>query len=112
MFFIPAFVLAVVFVPATAVALPGMIPVMVVLEASVRTAPVATVVAVFFIVWDDPDRTNIRRTRPVASMPVIMTLHRIPVAVDPHVLVTFRIGAWGANGDHSWRWRCADLNSD
>src|SRR5215470_17640736 len=103
MFFIPAFVLAVVFVPTTAVALPVMIPVMVVLEAAVRPAPVATVVAALFIVWGDPDRANIRRTRPVASM---------PVAVDPHVLVIFRIGAWRTNGDHSRRGRCADLNSD
>src|SRR5215467_6012778 len=106
MFFIPAFVLAVVFVPATAVAFLVMIPVMVVLEASVRTAPVTTMVAALFIVWGDPDRANIRRTRPVASMPVIMTLHRIPVAVDPHVLVILGIGTWRTNGDCSLRWRC------
>src|SRR5215471_11087483 len=112
MFLIPTFVLAIVFVPPTVVALKVMIPVMVVLEASVRTAPVATVVAALFIVWGDPDRANIRRTRPVASMPVIMTVHRIPVAVDPHVLVIFRIGAWRANGHHSGRRRCANLNSD
>src|SRR5215468_2028114 len=112
MFLIPTFVLAIVFVPPTVVALPVMIPVMFVLEASVRTAPVATEVAALFIVWDDPDRANIGRKRPVASMPVIMTVHRIPVAVDPHVLVIFRIGAWRANGDHSRRGRCADLNSD
>ena len=42
MFFVPAFVLAVVFVPAIAV----MVPMMVVLETPVRTSPVATVVAV------------------------------------------------------------------
>src|SRR5215467_4324359 len=111
-FFVPAFVLAVVFVPATMVPIAVMVPVMVVLETPVRTSPVATVVAALFIVWNDPDRANIRRTRPVASVPVIMTVYRIPVAVDPHELVIFRIGAWRANGDHS-RWgRCADLNSD
>src|SRR6516162_8477378 len=55
---------------------------------------------------------NIRRTRPVAPVPVIMTARRIPVAVDPHELFIFRIGAWRANGDRS-RWgRCTDLNSD
>src|SRR5215472_18223706 len=112
MFFVPAFVLAVVFVPATVVPIAVMVPVMVVLETPARTSPVATVVVALFIVRGDPDRANIRRTRPVASVPVIMTFHRIPVAVDPHELVIFRIGAWRANGDHS-RWgRCANLNSD
>src|SRR5215472_15749996 len=99
MFFVPAFVLAVVFVPATAVPIAVMVPVMVVLETPVRTSPVATVVAALFIVWNDPDRANIRRTRPVAAVPVIVTFHRIPVAVDPRVLVfIFGIGAWRANG--------------
>src|SRR5215471_18468664 len=112
MFFVPAFVLAVVFVPATAVPIAVMVPMMVVLETPARTSPEATVVAALVIVWDDPDRANIRWTRPVASMPIIMTFHRIPVAVDPHELVIFRIGAWRANGDHSWCGRCANLNSD
>src|SRR5215475_12886448 len=88
------------------------VPVMVVVETSVRTTPVTAVVAGFSIVWKDPDRANIRRTRPVASVPVIMTVRRIPVAVDPHEFLIFRIGAWRANGDHSGWGRCADLNSD
>jgi hypothetical protein len=44
-FFVPAFVLAVVFVPAIVVAIAVMVPMMVVLEAPVRTSPVAAVVA-------------------------------------------------------------------
>src|SRR5215471_4968510 len=111
-FFVPAFVLAVVFVPAAVVTIVVMVPVVVVLDAPVRTFPVATVVVAPFIVWNDPDRANIRRTRPVSSGRVIMTLRWIPVAVDPHVRVTFRIGAWRAHGDHSRRGRCADLDSD
>src|SRR5215472_8395760 len=113
MFFVPAFVLAVVFVPATVVPIAVMVPVMVVLETPARTSPIATVVAALSIVWNDPDRALIGRKRPVASVPVIMAFHRIPVAIDPHVLVfIFGIGAWRANGDHSRRWRCADQNSD
>src|SRR5213593_429297 len=100
MFFVPAFVLAVVFVPAAAVAIAVMVPVMVVLEAPARTAPVAAVVAAPFIGWNDPDRANIGRTRPVASVPGIMTVLRIPVALDPRVLI-FWAGALRANGDHS-----------
>src|SRR5215470_3255758 len=92
-FFVPAFVLAVVLVPATVVPIAVMVPVMVVLETPARTSPVATVVAALFIVWKDPDRAYIRWTRPVASVPVIMSVRRIPVTVDPHVLVIFRIGA-------------------
>src|SRR5262245_61156367 len=111
-FFVPAFVLAVVLVPATVVPIAVVVPVMVVLETPVRTSPIANVVAALFIVWNDPDRANIRRTGPVASVPVIMTLRRIPVAVDPHELFIFRIGAWRANGDHSGCRRCDDLNSD
>ena len=99
MLFVPAFVLAVVFMPATVVPTAVMVPVMVVLESPARTSPVATVVAAVFIVWNDPDRANVRRTRPVAAVPVIVTFHRIPVAVDPRVLVfIFGIGAWRANG--------------
>ena len=99
MLFVPAVVLAVVFMPATVVPIAVMVPVMVVLEAPVLTPPVATVVAALFIVGSDPDRALIRRTGPVASVPVIMTLHRIPVAIDPRVLVfIFGIGAWRANG--------------
>ena len=111
-FFVPAFVLAVVLVPATVVPIAVMVPVMVVLEPPMWTAPVTSVVVALSIMWNDPDCANIRRTRPVASVPVIMTVRRIPVAGDPHVLVIFRIRAWRANGHHlGWR-RCADLNSD
>src|SRR6516165_5949405 len=110
-FFVPAFVLAVVFVPATLVPVVVMVPVMVVLETPLRTVPVAAVVVAFCIVWNDPDCANIRRTRPIASVPVIMALHRIPVALDPHEPAIFRIGAWRVNGDHlGCRWR-ADLDS-
>jgi len=73
-FFVPAFVLAVVFVPAIVVAIAVMVPVMVVLEAPVRTSPVATVVATRFIMWNDSDRADIWWTRPVASVPVIVTV--------------------------------------
>ena len=44
MLFVPAFVLAIVFVPATVVPIAVMVPVMVVLDAPVRTSLVATVV--------------------------------------------------------------------
>ena len=72
--FVPALVLAVVLVPATVVPIAVMVPVMVVLETPARTSPIATVVAALSIVWNDPDRANIRRTRPVASVPVIVTV--------------------------------------
>src|SRR5215469_1004989 len=111
-FLVPALMLTIIFVPATVVPIAVMVPMMVVVETPVRTVPVATVVAALFIVWNNPDRANIRRTRPVASVPGIMTVHRIPVAVDPRVLAISRIGAWRTSGDHSRCGWCADLNSD
>ena len=80
-FLVPPLVLTVVFVPAIVVAIAFMVPVMVVLDTPVRTVPVASVVAALFIVWNNPNRATIRRTSPVASVPRIMTVHRIPVAL-------------------------------
>src|SRR5215467_4455736 len=108
---VPAFVLAVVFVPAAAIAIAVMVPAMLVLEAPVLAGPVATVVAAPFIAWNDPDRSRIRRARPVALVPAITTLHRVPVAFDPHVLI-FRTRAWRAIGYHPRFGRHADLDSD
>src|SRR5215469_4923167 len=110
MLLVPAFVLAVV-VPPPVVAIVVIVPVMVVLEASALTVPVATVVAALSIVWSYPDRASIRRTRPVALVPAITTLHRIPIAIDPQVLI-YRTGAWRPNPYHARLGRCADLNSD
>jgi len=51
-FFVPAFVLAVVLVPATLVPVVVMVPAMVMLDTPVRTVPVASVVAASCVVWN------------------------------------------------------------
>lgn len=111
-FFVPAFVLAVVLVPAILVPVVVMIPFMVMLDTPVRTVPVASVVAAISIVWNDPYCASIWRVRPIASVPVIMTLRRIPIALDPQKPGIFRVGAWRENGDRSGCRRRADLDSD
>ena len=111
-FLVPALVLTVVSVPAIVVPIAVMVPVMVVLDTPVLTVPVASEVTALFIVRNNPNRATIRRTSPVASVPRIMTVHRIPVAFDPHVLVILWVGAWRSSGDHSRCGRCDDLNSD
>jgi hypothetical protein len=98
-FFVPTFVLAVVLMPASVIPIVVMVPCMIMLDTPVRTVPVATVVVALCIVWNHRDCANIWRTRPIASVPMIITLRRIPVAL-----------ACRANGDHP-RWgRCADLD--
>src|SRR5215475_9897582 len=99
-FFVPAFVLAVVLVPATVIPIVVMVPVMVMLDTPVRPIPVASVIVALCIVWNHPDCSNIGRASPIASVPMIMTLCRIPVALDPQEAVVFRLRAWRANGDH------------
>src|SRR5215471_9915901 len=98
--FVLAFVLAVVLVPATVIPIVVMVPVMVMLATPVGTVPVASIVMALCVVWNDPGCSNIWRASPIASVPMVMTLHRIPVALDPHEAVIFRLGAGRANGDH------------
>ena len=61
------------------------IPVMVVLEAAVRSVPIAGIEAATFMARSDPARAGIGRAGPVATMPDIMTAYWIPIAVDPGV---------------------------
>ena len=111
-FFVPAFVLAIVLMVATLVPVVVMVPIMVMLETPVRTVPVASVVVAFRVAWKHPDCASVRRMCPIAPVPVIMTLRRIPIALDPHKPGIFRMGTWRSNGDHLGCRRCADLDSD
>ena len=113
--FVPAFVLAVVVVivvvPATTIAVVVMVPFVAMFKAAARSLPVSAVIAACFIARDDPDCTNVRRTSPVALVPVIMTACWIPVAFHPSIL---GFGPWAlrAGGIDMRCWRRADLNAD
>src|SRR5204862_851589 len=62
------------------------VPAMVVTEVAARRAPVAFVETAAFPVRLHPVRAGVRRTRPVAVMPIPAIAARIPVAFDPLVI--------------------------
>ena len=94
--------------PTIPIAVMIAIPVMVMIEAAMRTVPVAAIEAAIFMPRTNPAGAGVRRASPVAAMPDIVSVHGIPVAVDPDV---FGPGADG-NDVMSRRWRRSDLNSD
>jgi len=63
-----------------------------------------------FIPSRDPLRPWIRRQRPVAFVPHVLTLHGIPVTGNPDVGWLRRRG-WGNVDNLGWR-RRADVNAD
>ena len=113
--FVPAFVFSVVvmIVPAVAVLIVVVVPVMVVFKAASRPLPVAAIVMAPFVVRNDPNRAGVRRARPVAPVPAIVSADRIPVALHPRVFTGILwFGAWRPNRNHPRRrWR-ADHNAN
>src|SRR5262249_28373209 len=99
---VPAIVIAV------AVAVAVVIPVMVVSEAAMRAIPLAAVEAATFMARRNPVRASIGRSGPIAPMPNVVSVNRIPIVVNPDVV--------GARADRnrvmSRRWWRPDLNSD
>ena len=94
--------------PAIVIAVMVAIPAMVMIEAAMRTIPVAGVEAAAFMARADPVRAGVRWTSPISFMPDVAAVYGIPVALDP--------GEFGtrANRDDVMprRWRRPDLNSD
>src|SRR5882672_11675249 len=95
--------------PAMVVAIVMLVPVMVVFEAAVRAVPISAIETLAIMVPGDPMSALIGRTRPVAGMPNVTVVYRIPVAINPHV---FRPRRHGANTQNPDRWRCANANAD
>src|SRR5262245_34119978 len=95
-------------VPAIVIAVAVVIPVMVVFEAAMRAIPVAAVEAATFMARRNPVRASIGRSGPIAPMPNVVSVNRIPIAVNTDV-----VGA-RADGNRVMsrrRWR-PDLNYD
>src|SRR5262249_35852910 len=114
-FLVPSLVFAVVvvIVPTVAVAIAIAVPVMVVLKAAARSFPITAVVAPTFITRDNPDCALVRPACPVAPVPIIVPAYRIPVALDPGILILvlrFRT-RWPHRVDARRRWR-TNYNSD
>jgi len=59
------------------------VPVMIVLAPAVVSVPIAVVVATSVMARTDPARACIWGPSPVALVPDVAAIHRIPVAIDP-----------------------------
>ena len=87
------------------------IPTVIMFYAAVFAFPVAVVEAFAIVTWADPVGATVRRARPVAFMPAIMSTYGIPIAANPD-----KIWSWllRKHGNHAWRrWRAnpyADRN--
>src|SRR5262249_13462385 len=67
------------------IAIVAAIPLVIMLDAAVSSAPVAVEVLPGFIARRNPRGTAIRRARPVTFMPAVVPSVRIPVPVNPDV---------------------------
>src|SRR4029077_12366449 len=69
------------------IALPGLVPAVIVMDIASGAFPVAGVVLVALVVRRHPIRIGIRGVRPVAVVPPILTVRRgVPIAFDPLVV--------------------------
>jgi len=84
------------------------VPVMVMLPPAAISVPVTGKVSFTIMMRSYPVSTDIRRTRPIALVPFVMTSHRIPIALDPD-----EVGArTHRHGNHSRRRRSSDPDSN
>jgi len=75
-------------VPAIVISVVVVVPVMVVLETTMGTVPIAAVEAPIFMARADPMRSGIGRTSPIAAMPEVTAVDGIPIAFHPDKLRT------------------------
>src|SRR5579863_10200468 len=61
------------------------IPPVLVLASSVVTVPIAFIIAASLVTRTHPAGACVRRPGPVALMPDIAPVHRIPIPIDPRV---------------------------
>jgi hypothetical protein len=82
---------------------------MVVLEATVRTVPVASIKSLAIMAWFDPTCALIGWPRPIAFVPAVMAADGVPVTANPDEI---RSRLRGEDNNHTRRgWR-TDANTD
>ena len=92
-------VIVIVMVVAFVFAVPGMF----VAHPAMLAFPVTLVPLATLMVGYDPVRAGVRRPRPIAFMPAVMSVYGIPVAFHPHII---RPGCGRTNLQNSgWRRR-------
>jgi hypothetical protein len=102
-------VIVMIAVVAVKVAVMIMIRMMVVLKPAMISIPVASEVLFSIMVRSNPMGTFVWRSGPIASVPFVVTSHRIPVTFDPNEL--------GPGSHRSYRnymgcWWSADSDPD
>ena len=102
-------IMIVVIVPAAAITVVIPVPAMVVVEAASVTIPIAGEETVSIMMRHYPARARIGRKRPVAVMPSIAPVNRIPVAFDPNVIGS-RPPRQHTNNARWRRWANPDTN--
>src|ERR1700745_3228783 len=83
------------------IAVPIAIPFVAVLKAAAIALPIAVVIETAFEAWTNPARAGIRGTRPITFVPAVMSMHGIPVALNPDKTRA----RWRWRNDHSRRGR-------
>ena len=85
------------------------IPTVIMFYAAVFAFPITVVEAFAIVTWADPAGAGVRRARPVAFMPAIVSTHGIPITANPD-----KIWSWllRNHGNHAWRWWCANPYAD
>ena len=102
-------VIVVTFVVAVEISVMITVPVMVVLKSAVISIPVTSEVSFSIMVWSNPLSAFVRRLGPIASVPLVVMSHRIPIAFDPN---EGRPGSDRRYGNYAGRWRSADSDSN
>jgi len=105
---VPIMVVAVIAV-VVKVTIAATVPTVIVVYAAVVTFPVAFEKAVAVMVRPDPACPRIRRTGPIALMPAVVAVDRIPVSVNPDVIRTRCDRPRAKHSRRRWR---ADSNAD
>ena len=90
---------------ATEVAVAVVVPRVIMLNTAVGTVPIALVKHPAVMVRTNPDRSGVRRTGPVAVVPNVPAIYRVPISSHPGVART----RTGGNSDNTRRRRRAYL---
>lgn len=102
--------IVVVVTPAVAIAIPVVIPTVIVLKPAAIPIPVPAVELAAFIARPHPRDARIRRPGPIPAMPVVAPSHGIPVAVHP-IIVRTRCYRPDAHDSRPWRRTDPDSHS-
>jgi len=76
-------IVVVVITPTVAVPVMVMIPMVVVLEATAISFPVAHKILAALMAWPNPAGPRVWRPRPITRVPLVVPSDRIPIALNP-----------------------------